>query len=423
MENRTRLTKTSVDEAKPRDKEYVVWDTSISGFGLRVRPTGGKSYIFTYRTAGGRAGRVQRVTIGNAARMKVDPARERAKALAGQYYGGVDPAAEITAEKEEIAAERNAPTVSDLLDRFLEDHAKATLKEKTWTEYERIIEKILKPQIGDKKISAIEPKDVSELYQAIRSKPTQAALAVRVLSSAMTMAEEWGLRQAGSNPCRIKMKSSKRRERLFSDTEVARLLATIADHEAANKMTKPVALALRLLFSTGCRAGEICGLKWSNIDADEGWFIWEEHKTEDGGVLRKVITSEAVNLLEGAERFENVEYVCPSPAGKQLRVETLEAAFERVMKAAHVPANTNATLHLIRHWFATKTYGDTKIPLHVQMAIVGHKSVATAMRYAHVAQEELKKAAQLAEKKRAAAIKAGERRGKVVRLPVVRAGS
>lgn len=418
MENRTRLTKNAVDEAQPRDKEYVLWDTAIAGFGLRVRPTGGKSFIFTYRTAGGRAGRVQRVTIGNAARMKVDPARDRAKALAGQYHGGVDPAAEATAEKEEIKAERNAPTVSDLLDRFIEDHAKATLKEKTWREYERISEKILKPRLGDNKVALLEAKDVSEMYQAIRAKPTQAALAVRVLSSAMSMAEEWGLRRDGSNPCRIKMKPSRRRERLFSDNEVARLMTTIDAHEAENRMTRPVALALRLLFSTGCRAGEICDLKWSNIDAEGGWFVWTDHKTEDGGALRKSITSEAVRLLEAAERFEGVEYVCPSPAGKRLRVETLEAAFERVMKAAHVPANTNATLHLIRHWFATKTYSDTTIPLHVQMAIVGHKSVATALRYSHIVEEELKKAAQQAEKKRTAAIKAGEKKGKVVRLPV-----
>ena len=97
MDNRTRLTKSAVEDAELREKEYVLWDTSISGFGLRVRPSGGKSFVFTYRTAGGRAGRVQRVTIGNAAKMKVDVAREKAKGLAGQHHGGVDPAADIAA--------------------------------------------------------------------------------------------------------------------------------------------------------------------------------------------------------------------------------------------------------------------------------------------------------------------------------------
>ncbi|MER9014502.1 tyrosine-type recombinase/integrase [Mesorhizobium sp. M0898] len=417
MENRTRITNTTVADALPLAKEYVIWDAAISGFGLRVRPTGGKSYIFTYRTAGGRAGRVQRVTIGNALKLKADPAREQAKALAGQYHGGGNPAADVGAEKLEATAQRNAPTVAQALDRFIKDHAKVTLKEKTWKEYERISEKILKPHLGKLKVAAMTSKDVSELYHSIREKPTQASLAVRVLSSAMGMAEEWGLRDAGSNPCRIRLKGSRRRERLFSDTEVSRLLAAIDAHEKAEKMTKPVALGLRLLFATGCRAGEICSLQWSNVDLEERWLEWREHKTDGGGSLRKVITREAARLLESAERIEEVDWVCPSPALKRLRVETLEAAFERVMKAAKVPANENATLHLIRHWFATATYSDPSIPLPLQMAIVGHRSVATAMRYAHVAREAHQKAALSAEKKRSAAIKAGAKRGKLLQFP------
>lgn len=420
MENRTRITNTVVADALPRDKEYVIWDSAISGFGLRVRPTGGKSYIFTYRTAGGRAGKVQRVTIGNAAKMKADPAREKAKALAGQHHGGVDPAADKAEERAEAIAERNAPTVADLLDRFIKEHAKVTLKEKTWSEYERLCKKVLKPQLGKLKVGAVQPKDVSEMYHAIRAKPTQAGLAVRVLSSAMSMAEEWGLREAGSNPCRIRLKGGRRRERLFSDAEVARLLVTIDRHEAEKKMTDSVALALRLLFATGCRAGEICDLTWSNVDLEENWLEWRTHKTDGGGSLRKAITAEAARLLERAERIEGVDFVCPSPGQKRLRVETLEAAFERVMKSAKVPANENATLHLIRHWFATATYSDASIPLPMQMKIVGHKSVATAMRYAHVAQEALQKAARQAEKKRTAAIKAGARKGKVVQFPAAK---
>jgi len=416
MENRTRITKTVVTETAPGPKEFVVWDTSISGFGLRVRPTGGKSFIFTYRTAGGRAGKVQRVTIGNATKLKAEVAREKAKELAGRHHGGVSPAAEVADEKQEISAARNAPTVAGTLDRFIKDHARVHLKDKTADEYERLCDKILKPEIGKLKVAALTSKDVSEMYHKLRPKPTQAALAVRVLSSAMSMAEEWGLRDPGSNPCGIRMKGSRRRERLFSDNEVARLQATIASHQREEKMTKSVALALQLLFATGCRAGEICDLEWSNVDAEEGWLEWRAHKTDSGGVLRKAITAEAARLLKGAERFEGIPWVCPSPGLKRLRVETLEAAFERVMKAAHVPANENATLHLIRHWFATKTYSDPSIPLPLQMAIVGHKSVATAMRYAHVAQEELKKAARQAEKKRLALVKSAAKKGKVIRL-------
>lgn len=234
-----------------------------------------------------------------------------------------------------------------------------------------------------------------------------------MLSSAMSWAEEFGLRPHGPNPARIRLTGSRRRTRLFSDTGVSRLLAKVDELETEGKISATVALGIRLLFATGCRAGEICTLQWSNVDLEEGLLRWPSSKT---GFLEKPITAEAHELLKGAQRIVGVDWVCPSSLHKPLRVETLEAGFEKVMKAAKVPANENATLHLIRHWFATKTYTDKRIALPVQMAIVGHASVATAMRYAHVGRDEVKQAAQEAARRRTGAVKAAGQNGKVVQL-------
>ena len=410
MDNpKVRLTKSAVADALPGEKEYILWDNRIAGFGLRVRPTGGKSYIFAYRTPGGRAGKYRRVTI-KAANPEV--AYEKAKELSGQHHGGVDPAGQRAEERQALEAIRRTLSVGDVLDTFIADHAKVRLAAKTWAEYERIVGKLLKPAIGGIKIDALEPKDVAAMYHDQRAKPTQAALAVRVLSSAMSWAEENGLRPAGSNPARIRLKGTRRRQRLFSEAEVARLQAAIGKLEGEQKIIAPVALGLRLLFATGCRAGEICALRWSNIDHDAGVMRWPDSKT---GYLEKPITAEARGLLRKAIRIVGVDWVCPSSNPKKhMRVETLEAGFERVMREAKVQAGENATLHLIRHWFATRTYTDKDIPVPVQMAIVGHKSVATAMRYAHVDRAEVQRAAAAAAKKRAASVKAAGRRGKVV---------
>lgn len=414
-QNKRRLGNTVVDEAEVTAKEYVIWDTVISGFGLRVRPSGGKSFIFMARTAGGRAGKVRRVTIGNALKLKADAARSEAKLLSGQYHGGVDVAAENAAVKEGVKQERNAPTMSELFGMFMDDHAKVNLKEKTWKEYERLLEKVLKPEIGALKVAAITTADVSAMHMRIRHRPTQAALAVRVLSSVFTCAIEWGLREAGSNPAKIRLKGPRRRERLFSDAEVVRLKASIVKLEESGKVTAAVALGLRLLFETGCRGGEISGLLWEMVDLEEGLFRWSDTKT---GVMEKAVNAEAARLLTAAYkvRDKGVSWVCPSSLGKALRVEVLEGGFERVMKDAGVVANENASLHLIRHWFASKTYSDPAIPLPLAMKMVGHKSVATAMRYAHVAQEQMKKATLAAEKRRSAALKEAEKRGKVIKL-------
>src|SRR6478609_3678302 len=170
--DKARLTKKAVAEAQPGAKEYVLWDSRIAGFGLRVRPTGGKSFIFAYRTAGGRAGKYQRVTIKAT---NPDVAFERAKELAGQHHGGVDPAGEREEARKAIEEARRTLSLADTLDRFIADHAKLKLATKTWTEYERIADKLLKPALGTIKVDALAPKDVAGFYHDQRAKPTQAA--------------------------------------------------------------------------------------------------------------------------------------------------------------------------------------------------------------------------------------------------------
>lgn len=303
----------------------------------------------------------------------------------------------------------NRFTVAEVLDRFIEEHAKPNLAPVSAREYQRLADKVLKPALGDKPVDELTPADVAAMRDKMRSKATTARYAVRVLSSALSWAAEAGLRSHGPNPARIRLKSTRRRERLFSEAEVARLRATIDELEAKGKIARTVALGLRLLFVTGCRAGEICGLQWSNVDFDEGFLRWPKSKT---GYLEKPMTAEARELLEGADRVVGCDYVCPSARLGALRVETLEAGFERIMKAAKVEAGENATLHLIRHWFATRVYTDKTIPLPVQLAIVGHSSVATAMRYTHVSRDELKSAAEAAARRRAASLKAAGKSGK-----------
>ena len=278
----------------------MIWDSIVPGFGLRVRPTGPRSFVFNYRTPGGRAGKKRRVTLKSD---HPDRARAEAKALAGQHFGGADPAAELAKRRRQV----DAPTVRDLLDRFVADHVVA-LKAKTALEYRRLIERLLIPALGDRLVAELVTADVAAAHQRWRDRPTQAAFAVRVLSSAFSLAEEWGLRPPGSNPARIRLKGARRRERQFSAAEVARMLKTIGELADAQRITRPAALAIRFLFATGCRAGEILDLAWDHVDLDAGVIRWPDTKT---GVLTKPITAETAELLAGANRFVGVPWVAP----------------------------------------------------------------------------------------------------------------
>ena len=108
-----KLSKRAVDAAKAGADRYIVWDFELKGFGLLVLPTGVRSYIYKYRTA---EGRQRRATIGKHGQWTPDQARRKAEEYRQTVRAGGDPLAGRRALKQ-------APTVSDLLDAYLDSEA------------------------------------------------------------------------------------------------------------------------------------------------------------------------------------------------------------------------------------------------------------------------------------------------------------
>jgi hypothetical protein len=106
-----KLTKRTVDAHKPEDRDYFVWDTEVIGFGVRVLPSGAKTYQTQYR----KGGRTRRVSIGRHGSITVDEARQIAKEIMGDVARGQDPA-------EDMSRHRAAPTLATLCDRFFETY-------------------------------------------------------------------------------------------------------------------------------------------------------------------------------------------------------------------------------------------------------------------------------------------------------------
>src|SRR5947208_1719793 len=107
-----KLTEKAVGGLTTAAKEIVVWDDAMPGFGVRVKPTGAKSYVVQYRH-----GTVsKRMTIGSCALFKLEAARERARKLLSAAKDGADPSADRERQ-------RTAPTVAELATRYLSEHA------------------------------------------------------------------------------------------------------------------------------------------------------------------------------------------------------------------------------------------------------------------------------------------------------------
>src|SRR5215207_9867481 len=128
----TKLTKRAVDAASPEPVRFTVWDDELKGFGLRVEPSGSKSYIVRYRPgAGGRTAPLRQVVIGRHGLFTPDEARRAARALLVDVSRGADPAAGR-------AAKRKEATLADLVERYITEHLQVHNKPSTAREFERI---------------------------------------------------------------------------------------------------------------------------------------------------------------------------------------------------------------------------------------------------------------------------------------------
>lgn len=370
-----KLTKRLIDSIVAREGDIVVWDDSLAGFGVRVKPSGVKSFCVQYRNAQGRS---RRLTIGRYGRLTVDQARTLAKERLGEVDKGNDPV-------EVKRQERQAVTVKELAQRYLSEHALPKKKTASAFRDERLIERFILPAIGPHKIKTLTRADVAALHHKIgQDTPIQANRTLAVLSKMMTLAISWGLRE-GENPCRhIERFRERKRERYLSGDELARLGKALNDAEEAG--VNPASLnVIRLLVLTGARRDEVLGLRWEWIDWERSCIRLPDSKT---GAKVIPLGGPALELLHGLPRHAGNPHVFP---GRKLggRMSDINPAWAKIRASAKLKG---VRLHDLRHSFASVGAG-SGISLPVIGALLGHSEPATTARYAHLADDPLREAA------------------------------
>ena len=140
------------------------------------------------------------------------------------------------------------------------------------------MELFIDPAIGEMRISAVQRRTSPSCITTCATSPYQANRTLGVLSKMFSLAEVWGLRPDGSNPCRhVKRYKERNRERFLSPEETERLGEVL--REAEDEMPSAVA-AFRLLLLTGCRLSEIQFLRWEYVKDD--YIELPDAKTADG---------------------------------------------------------------------------------------------------------------------------------------------
>ncbi|QOL13488.1 tyrosine-type recombinase/integrase [Dickeya dianthicola] len=381
-----KLTKSAVDAAQPQAQAIELRDTLVPGFLCKITPTGRKVFMLQYRT---NAGERRKPALGLFGELTVEQARSLAQEWLAQVRRGGDPAADK-------AEARQAPTVEELCKKFMEDYSKKRNKPSTRVGYQGVMDRCIIPLLGRKKVHDVKRPDVAGLMEKLSYKQTEANKAFSILRKMFNMAEVWGYRPDGTNPCRhVPMFPAGKSTHLISDDDMGKLFRQLDKIEAEGLENYVVPLAIRLQFEFAARRSEIVTLEWEWVDLENRRVVWPDSKT---GGMSKPMSEEAYRLLSTAPRHEGNPYVLPSPRhqGKSLTTGEYYGGWCRALKAAGA---THVGTHGIRHRSATDI-ANSGIPVKVGMALTAHKTVVMFMRYVHTEDDPVREAAELVASRR-----------------------
>jgi integrase len=232
----------------------------------------------------------------------------------------------------------------------------------------------------------------------LENSPTQANRLLCCIRKMFNLAELWGYRPDGSNPCRhIPKYPEKGKTRLITDPQMTQLFLHLEKVDARGLEHPTLTLAVRLQFEFAARMSEILLLEWDWIDLPNRRVIWPDSKT---GSISKPMGSEAYRLLVQAPRYGASRYVCPSifDHAQPLGRNTYAKAWRRLLKQAGIP---HVGTHGIRHRAATDI-ANSGVPAKVGMALTAHKTITMFMRYVHTEDDPVRCAADLVATRRRA---------------------
>jgi len=372
-----RLTKRIIDALSPSATDTFVWDSETRGFGLRVKPSGKKTYFLQYRN---KQGRSRRLALGPHGVLTPDEARSMAIIRLAEVKHGEDPA---TSRR----ATRRAAKMTTLCDRYLKEHAEPHKKASSVKEDKRLIENRIRPPLGTLSVESVTRADILKLQHSLSKTPYEANRAVALLSKAFNLAEAWGLRPDGTNPTRhVKRFPEKKREGFLDRDELSSLGEALREAERLGEVHPIPITGLRLLLLTGCRVSEVLAFEWSLIDWEAGTIRLPDSKT---GPKTIHLGLPALDVLSNIKRQGRYVLTAVLDHKKPLSLHTLEKAWSSIRKRAKLDG---FRLHDLRHTFASwAVMGGQSLP--ITGALLGHSEPQTTQRYAHLANEKLREAA------------------------------
>jgi len=286
------------------------------GFGIRVLPSGVKTWFFIYRIDGKR----RFMNLGHYPSISLSAARKKYRDAFELYEQGKDPAMLEEQKKEE---RRKAPTISDLAEDYIKRYAKR--EKRSWKKDESILNRDVIPAWGKRKAADISKRDVNLLLSGIveRGAPIMARNTLAVIRKMFnwSIAEDDMLQV---NPCLgVKTASaSKPSERHLEAEEIKTLWKSLERTDLS--MTPDIRKALKLVLVTAQRPGEVSGMHTREINGH--WWTIPGERTKNKKTHRVYLTDFALELIgsltvknKKTEELSDKGYIFPSPIKKEAK--------------------------------------------------------------------------------------------------------
>lgn len=365
----------------PEGKERWLWDSKISGFGVKVTPAGVKSFYLQYRL-GGRGCPTKRLWLGRTDWTPLEVAREEAERARRLVFQGKDP--QDVRRRAAADAQQGARLFTEEAEAWLEGHSRTKRSAKTYAEDQRLYERIVRPAFAGRSLADISTEDVERIHNQLAKTPNQANRVMGFIGMVCRYAIKH--KRLSSNPCAgVPRFKEIERTRFLQADEIRRLLSTLAQGEKDGKLSLAFCQLIRLLLFTGCRKDEIRQLQWDRVDLRHATLTLVKAKT---GPRTVHLNQLAMEVLRTIKRHPGNPYVIVSPTKAGRYLGDTAHHWKRLCGLAGLK---DFRIHDLRHCFASLGVA-LGMDLYRVGKLLGHTRQATTARYAHLSEGILKEA-------------------------------
>jgi integrase len=345
------------------------YDTSITGFILEVRSSGGKTYSLRYRDP---HGKLRQHKIGDAQSITFDKAKSAAIKLRSRVVLGESPA-------EEKKLLRTVPTVAELADRYM---IFVRGYKRDFSGDDSYLRNHILPKWGRQHIDEVTQQSVIEFHHGMRASGYAPATANRViilLRYMYNLAKKWKISGAENNPTAgVQLfECNNARERFLTTEETQRLIGALEGSD--NPQLKYI---VPILILTGMRKMELLKAQFQDIDIERK--LWRIPLPKSGKARHVPLSDSVLQILAQLPRWEKCTYVVPNPKTK-LPYVSIYHSWNTARKSVGMP---ELRMHDLRHSFASFLVNAGQ-SLYTVSNLLGHTQIKTTQRYSHLSTDTL----------------------------------